>query len=130
MRVNVNEETKRQNTYPFHYYCHVNHDKYYWYLSYSSLLIDLECLYLTKNVSIGYHHYELNDGNVVDDLKVYDDDQQDDLNRMDVEVVAEEVVVVVVVVESVLVELEDDDADDQDDETKQTVLIEMMIEAK
>jgi hypothetical protein len=80
-------------------------------------------------VSIGYHHYELNDGNVVDDLKVFDDDQQDDLNRMDVEGVAEEVVVVVVV-ESVLVELEDDDADDQDDETKQTVLIEMMIEAK
>ena len=104
--------------------------KYYWYLSYSSLLFDLEYLYLTKNVSIEYHHYELNDGNVVDDLKVLDDDRQDELNRMDVgEVVEEEVVVVVV--ENELVEVEDDDVDDQDDEKKQTVLIEMMmIEAK
>lgn len=96
------------------------------------MLVDLEYLYLTKNVSIGYHHYELNDGNVVDDLKVLNDDQQDDLDKIDVEVVVvvEEEVVVVVAVENVLVELEDDDVDGQDDEKKQMVLIAKMIEAK
>jgi hypothetical protein len=80
-------------------------------------------------VSIGYHHYELNDGNVVDDLKVLDDDRQDDLNTMDVEAVVVVEEVVVVVVENGSAEVEDDDVDDQDDEKKQMVLIEMMIEA-
>jgi hypothetical protein len=97
-----------------------------------------------------YHHYELNDDFVVDenvaveinDLKVMDDEQQDDLNTMDA-------LVVVIVVESVLAEVvkvveddddeDDDEMDDQDDEVIQEVSIGkllslmnnvMLIEAK
>jgi hypothetical protein len=86
-----------------------------------------------------YHHYVLNDDLVKDyfavdenvvvvveinDLKVMDDDQQDDLNTMNV--------LGVFVVENVLVEVvvvEDDDDEtydemnDQDDEVKQEVSI-------
>jgi hypothetical protein len=86
-----------------------------------------------------YHHYVLNDDLVKDyfvvdenvvvvveinDLKVMDDDQQDDLNTMNV--------LGVFVVENVLVEVvvvEDDDDEtydemnDQDDEAKQEVSI-------
>ena len=92
-------------------------------------MVDLEYLYLTKNVSIVCHHYESNDGNVVDDLKVLDDVREDDSNRMDVQKVevVEEEVVVVVVVENVSIEVGDDDVDEPDDEKKQMVLIEMMM---
>jgi hypothetical protein len=38
--------------------------------------------YLTKNVSIVYHHCEANDENVVDDSKAMDDGQQDDWSTM------------------------------------------------
>ena len=91
-----------------------------------------------------YHHYALNDDFVkeyfvvdenvvveINDLKLMDDDQQDDLNTMDVRVG-------VIVVENVLMEVvkvvveddedEDDDAmDDQDDEVIQEVSIEMLL---
>ncbi len=76
--VKLDEERERERekkyliekTYPFHCCYHVEHDNHYWYLPYQPLLVDLylEYLYLTKNVSIVYHHYELNDENVVDDL--------------------------------------------------------------
>ena len=102
-------------------------------------------MYLTKNVSIVYHHYELNDDLVVvdenvvveiDDLKVMGDDRRDDLNRMDVLVAG---VFVVENVEVVVVGDDDDEMDDQNDEGKQEVSIVkllssmnnvMMIEAK
>lgn len=92
--------------------------------------LDSEYLYLTKNVSIVYHHYGLNDENVVDDLKVMDDEQQDDLDRMDVEVAVVGEVVVENVLLLVVEVLEGDDEDVQDDEMKQMALIVMTIEAK
>ena len=82
-------------------------------------------------MSIECHHCELNDGNVRDDLTVWDDVREDDWDRMDVqevEVVEEEVGLVEV--ESVSIAIEDDGVDEPDDETKQMVLIEMMIEAR
>ena len=91
-------------------------------------------LYLTKNVSIEYHRYVLNDENVRDDdLKVMNDDRRGDSSRKD----AEEVVVQVAV-ENVRLEEVGDDGDvtevvehGQDDVVKQMESIEMkMIEAR
>lgn len=83
-------------------------------------MFDLECLYLTKNVSIGRHHCALNDDFVVDEnvvvvvaveineLIVMDDGRLNDLNMTGV---AEVVVVenVLMMVAEVVVVVEDDD---------------------
>ena len=80
-------------------------------------------------MSTVYHHYELNDENVVDDLEVMDDESSDDLNRTRVKVEAAEVVVENVLLLLMVAE-EDDDENVQDDEMKRKVLIAMMIEAR
>jgi hypothetical protein len=117
-------------TYPFHYYCHVDHDSHCSNLSYSSLWSDWHSAwsYLTKSGSIEYHRCAAKDENEVDDGSAETNgDRRDDSSRRDAEVVVE------VAVENVRWAVVEDDGDDamaedgRDDEAKRMKLIEMMM---
>ena len=101
------------STYLFRYYYRVDYDNHDLRCSRSLNYLDLDLvlLYLTKNVLIEYHRYELSDENEVDDSIEMNGDQQDDWNKPDVLIVAVAVEAGAdFVVENAMELFEDDDA--------------------